>query len=60
MFTFNKKPPNGAYKTSMVKEFIATITRVSPSLPLAKYPYIKTMAVQGAIPKSIAPDIYER
>nr|WP_315850921.1 hypothetical protein [Candidatus Kuenenia stuttgartiensis] len=44
----------------MVKEFIATITRVSPSLPLARYPHIKTIAVQGAIPKRIAPDIYER
>src|SRR3990167_8224153 len=34
--TPSRNPPSGPYKTSIESEFIATITRVCPSLPLAR------------------------
>ena len=35
-FTPSNKLPRGAYSTSIVREFMATITKVSPSLPFAR------------------------
>ena len=57
LFTPRRKPPRGAYRKSIVSELIATITSVCPSFPLARYPHISTIAVQGAKPSRIAPDI---
>ncbi|MDH7599653.1 MAG: hypothetical protein QHH07_08495 [Sedimentisphaerales bacterium] len=53
--TPSRKPPRGPYRTSMVKELMATMTNVSPSLPLARYPQTRTMAVQGAMPSNMDP-----
>ena len=44
----------------MVSELIATMTSVWPWLPRARYPHMSTIAVHGAMPSRIAPEMYER
>ena len=39
------------------QKLMATMINVNPSFPLARYPHMRTIAVQGAIPKRMAPEM---